>query len=776
MIYGVYLINLVFSLKYRRPIILSIMLCSVANIAYAFDAFIVKDIRLEGLGRISAGTVFNYLPVTVGEKFSIDDTPAAISALYKTGLFKDIRLERDDNVLVVRVEERPAISKITFEGNTDIETEELSHALKNIGFAEGRVFNRSLLDKVELELQRQYFSLGKYAVRIESTVTPLSRNRIAIQIDISEGLIARIKQINFVGNQSVSDEDLRDEIKSNTGGWFSFITKDYQYSSIQLAADLETLRSFYLDQGYINFNIDSTQVSITPDKKNVYITINITEGDKYTVSSVKLIGNLIVSEAELFDKMTIKSGSVFSGKEITKSREAILEEIGNEGYAFANVNAVPDIDLENKTVKLDFFVDPGKRVYVRRINFSGNLKTRDEVLRREMRQMEGGWLSTKDVKRSLTRLERLGYFEDVTLETPRVPHTDDQVDINYNVIERPSGNLMAGMGYSQTYGILFNASIIQDNFLGSGKRVGITFDNSQFMTTYRFSYLNPYTTIDGVSRGFNLFYRTMNAEYANLSRYTTDAFGMGLNYGLPVTEFNNINVGTAFDHTQLNTTDYTAQEVFDFIKTNGDTYNSYRLNASFRHDTRNRALFPDRGMLQSFSGEVALPFSDLSFYKMQYRHQWLYPLITDYIFLLKGQIAYGDGYGENEHLPFFENYYAGGPRTVRGFRGNTLGPLDSRGLPWGGNLKLVGNAEIILPIPFIKKMRSFRWSAFIDTGNVYGSDENFDTSELRYSTGLSAIWLSPLGILSFSFAKPLNKKEGDQLELFQFTIGTTFNW
>jgi len=362
-----------------------------------------------------------------------------------------------------------------------------------------------------------------------------------------------------------------------------------------------------------------------------------------------------------------------------------------------------------------------------------------------MRQMEGGWLSTKDVKRSLTRLERLGYFEDVTLETPRVPHTDDQVDINYNVIERPSGNLMAGMGYSQTYGILFNASIIQDNFLGSGKRVGITFDNSQFMTTYRFSYLNPYTTIDGVSRGFNLFYRTMNAEYANLSRYTTDAFGMGLNYGLPVTEFNNINVGTAFDHTQLNTTDYTAQEVFDFIKTNGDTYNSYRLNASFRHDTRNRALFPDRGMLQSFSGEVALPFSDLSFYKMQYRHQWLYPLITDYIFLLKGQIAYGDGYGENEHLPFFENYYAGGPRTVRGFRGNTLGPLDSRGLPWGGNLKLVGNAEIILPIPFVKKMRSFRWSAFIDTGNVYGSDENFDTSELRYSTGLSAIWLSPLG-------------------------------
>jgi len=768
--------NLVFNLKFSLPLFLCLGIILWHGTVTAFDAFIVEDIRLEGLERIEPGTVFNYLPVTVGHRFTTDDTRAAISALYKTGLFKDVRLERHGKVLIVRVEERPAISKITFEGNTDIETEDLIRVLKPIGFAQGRVFNRSLLEKVELDLQRQYFSLGKYAVRINSTVTPVSRNRVAIQIDIFEGVIARIKQINFVGNQSVSDEDLFDEMKLSTGGWFSFITEDNKYSDIQLGADLETLSSYYHDRGYVNFKIDSTQVSITPDRKDVYITINLLEGDKYTISDVKLVGNLIVNEAKLFDQITIKTGNVFSRKKITQSQKGIFDKISDEGYHFAQVNAVPKVDDVNKTVELSFFVDPGKRVYVRRINFKGNTHTRDEVLRREMRQMEGGWISTKDVKRSRTRLERLGYFEDVTVDTPRVPHTNDQVDVNYTVIERPSGNLMAGMGYSQTYGVLFSASIIQDNFLGSGKRVGVTFDNSQVRTVYRFSYFNPYTTIDGVSRGFNVFYRTTDAEAANLSRYTTDVYGTGVNYGLPVSEFNDFKVGAVFDHTKLRTAYFTAQEVFDFIDSEGDTYNSYRLNASFRHDTRNRALFPDRGMLHSVGLQVALPFSDIDYYKLQYKLQWLYPLITDYILLLKGQIAYGDGYGDSEHLPFFENYLAGGPRTVRGFRGNTLGPLDSVGLPFGGNLKIVGNAEVILPIPFVKNVRSFRLSAFVDVGNVYGSNEDFDTSELRYSTGLSAIWLSPLGLLSFSFAKPINKKEGDQLELFQFTIGTTFNW
>ncbi|MDM8558883.1 outer membrane protein assembly factor BamA [Candidatus Parabeggiatoa sp. HSG14] len=761
-------------MKFIRFIILGIVLNH--SMADAFEAFVVEDIRLEGLRRISAGTVFNSLPVKPGENFSKDRGNAAISALFKTGFFKDIRLERKDNVLIVVVTERPAISKITFEGNTEMETEELTLALKNIGFAEGRVFNRSLLDKVTLELQRLYFNLGKYAVQIKSTVTPLRRNRVGIQIDISEGVVAKIHQITFVGNQAHGDNDLVDEMKLSTGGWFSFFTGDNQYSSLQLAADLEALRSFYLDRGFINFNIDSTQVSITPNKKKVYITINLTEGDKYTVSDIKLVGNLIVPKAELFDRMVIKAGNVFSRKKLSKSKEAISERIGDEGYAFANINAVPEIDSKNKTVFLNIFIDPGKRVYVRRINFKGNTKTRDEVLRREMRQMEGGFLSTKNIKRSQTRLERLNFFEEVTVETPRIPGTSDLVDLNYSVVERPSGNLLAGVGYSQTQKVVFNASIVQENFLGSGNRVGLTFNNSKVQTVYRFSYFNPYTTIDGVSRGFDIFYRTTDAEQANLSRYTMDRYGTTLNYGLPLTEFNFFNIGAAFDNTTLNTTLSSAKEVFDFIETNGNNYLSYRLTASLRHDTRNRALFPDRGMLQSLSAQVALPFSDISYYKISYRHQWLYPLIKDYILLFKGQVAYGDGYGNDKNLPFFENYTAGGPRTVRGFRENTLGPLDSNWRPLGGDLKVVGNVEVILPIPFTKNVRSFRLSTFVDVGNVYGTNENFDTNQLRYSTGLSAIWLSPLGILSFSLAKPLNNREGDQTEMFQFTIGTTFNW
>jgi len=745
-------------------------------LSYAFEAFVVEDIRIEGLKRISAGTVFNYLPVTVGSRFSQENTQATISALFKTGFFKDLRIEREGNVLIVRIlEERPAIAKITFIGNEEIETEDLTRALKNIGFAQGRVFNRSVLEKVELELQRQYFNLGKYSVQIKSTVTPLKRNRVAIQIDVSEGVIARIKRINFVGNKTIEDGVLLDEMKLNTGGWFSFFSKSNQYSSLQLSADLEAVRSYYLDRGYIKFNLDSTQVSITPDKKAVYITINLTEGDKYTISSVKIAGHPIVPKAELLKKITIKPGQIFSRKKISQSREAIIQRIGDEGYYFANINAVPEINIEKQTVALSFFIDPGQLVYVRRINFLGNTKTRDEVLRREMRQMEGGWISTSKVKRSLTRLERLGFFETVTVETPRVANTNDQVDINYSVVERASGNLMASVGFAQTEGIVFNASITQENFLGSGKRVALTFNNSQINTVYRFSYFNPYTTIDGVSRGFNLFYRTTDAEEANLSRYTTDAFGMGINYGLPLTEFNRLNLGITVDHTKLSTTSASATEVFDFVNVNGDTYNSYRLSSSWQYDTRNRALFPNKGMLHAFNAEVALPFSDLKYYKVTARHQWLYPLAEDYVFLLKGQVGYGDGYGENEDLPFFENYTAGGPRTVRGFRENTLGPLDSNELSFGGNLKVVGNMELILPVPFVKKSNSFRLSAFVDVGNVYGLNENFDSSLLRYSTGISAIWLSPLGILSFSLAKPLKKIEGDRVELFQFTIGTTFN-
>jgi len=758
-------------LKWKLVLIYGIIL--IFNNVLAFEPFTIENIRLEGIRRIASGTVYNYLPVKVGEHFDQDKASKAISALFKTGFFQDIRLHRDNNDLIIQVVERPAIYTIEVEGNQDITTEELMRVLKHTGLQSGRVFNRSLLEKVELALKRQYFSRGQYSINLKTTITPISRNRVTITLDISEGLIARIHQITLVGNQSFSDEELRDEMALTTQHWFSFFSSRDQYSKQKLAADLESLRTFYLDRGYINFNTDSTQVTISPNKKDVYITINFTEGDEYTVSQVKIAGHTIVPEEELREKIKIQVGDLFSSKQVTTSTDALLTRLGEEGYAFAHINAVPEIDTDNKTVGLTFFIDQGKRVYVRRINFKGNVVTRDEVLRREMRQMEGAWISTKQVKRSLTRLKRLGYFDEVEFETNLVPGTTDQIDLDYTVVERPSGNIIAGVGYSQMQGILFNANLIQDNFLGSGKRVGLTFNNNQINTTYRFSYYNPYATIDGISRGFSLFYRTTDAEEANLSRYTSDVYGATLNYGIPLSEYNRFYLGGAFDHTKLKTTRLSADEVFQFIEENGDTYRSYRLTSSWSYDSRNRYLFPDRGTLQSFFAEVALPFSDLNYYKVGYNHEWLHPLGKEFILLLKGNVAYGDGYGDDDDLPFFENYTAGGTRSVRGFRGNTLGPLDSRGRPYGGNLKVVGNAEIILP-PFFKKQREFRFSLFLDAGNVYGVDEEFESSQLRYSAGISAIWLSPIGMFNFSFAKPLNQKEGDQVQTFQFTIGTTF--
>ncbi|MCV6638122.1 outer membrane protein assembly factor BamA [Candidatus Albibeggiatoa sp. nov. NOAA] len=742
---------------------------------WSFSAFTVEDIRLEGLRRISAGTVFNYLPIKVGDEMNTQKSSEAISSLFKTGLFKNVQLGRDGGSVVITLEERPAIAQITFDGNKDMETDDLKESLKKVGFAEGRVFNQSLLDKVEQELQRLYFSKGKYAVKISSEVTPLVRNRVGILLNISEGLVAKIRHISVVGNQAFDDDDVLDEMQLDTGGWFSFFTKSNQYSREKLSGDIETIRSFYQDQGYVNFTIDSTQVSISPDKKDVYITINLTEGDKYTISDIKIIGNLILSEEELQKQLQIESGEVFSRKAISASSEALSDRVGEEGYFFANVNAIPDVNDEDKTVALNFFMEPGKRTYVRRINFSGNIRTRDEVMRREMRQMESAWVSTKALKRSKNRLERLNYFEQVDIDTSLVQGTDDQIDVNYNVIEMPSGNLMAGLGYSQTYGVLFNASVTQDNFLGTGKRVGFSFNNSEYNTLYSLSYFNPYTDVHGVSRNASIFFRETDAAEANLSRYATDAYGGNITYGIPLSEFNSIRIGGAFDHTEVKTTDNTAQEVHDFLAKHGETYDSYRITAAWAHDTRNRALFADRGTLRAFSAEISIPgISDLEYYKVSYRHQWLYPLTDSYTLFLKGDIGYGDTYNNESDLPFYENYIAGGPQSVRGFEENTLGPLDSLGRSYGGNLKTIFNAEVILPVPFVDNVRSLRLSAFVDGGNVFGPDDDFDVGKFRYSAGLSAIWVTPVGVMTFSVARPLKKFDGDRTQVFQFAIGTNF--
>jgi len=756
---------------------------------FAAERFVIEDIRVQGLRRLSPGTVFNALPVKIGDEFDEGRSGDAIRALFKTGLFRDVRIERDGDVLIVIVSERETLSQISITGNKDIKTEDLLTALKPIGFAEGEVFDRSVLDRVEQELRRQYFSQGKYGVEIKSLVESLGGNRVAVGITIKEGRAARIKSINVVGNKAYTDHDLVKQFELTTPTLISFFTKSDQYSKQKLAGDLEGLRSYYLDRGYINFSIDSTQVAITPDKSEVYITINVTEGDRYTLASVKLAGDLIIPADDLFPLVATKRGDIFSRKAVTQTSTNLSDRLGDEGYAFANVNPVPEIDNAGKTVALTYFIDPGKRAYVRRINFAGNTKTRDEVLRREMRQLEGGWFSTSKVNRSKARLQKLGYFEEVNVETPAVPDTPDQVDTNFAVTERPSGNLLFGLGFSQTQGLILNASVVQDNFLGSGNRVNFAFNNSEVNRVFALGYTNPYFTVDGISQGFDLSYRETDAARGNITRYNSKVANAGVQFGIPVSEFNFLNLGMSYERTKIDGTNcppnvdpgrtVTAQQICDFIDPingNGDAFDEIRLTGSFAYDTRNKALLPDRGAFQRFRTQVSVPGPELQYYKVDYDTRWFYPLTEDYVLALQGQVGYGDGYGDTDTLPFFENFYAGGPRTVRGYKENTLGPKDKtpqrRAL--GGNFLLVGNADVILPVPFLQDLKSVRVTAFVDAGNVYGQRESIDLGKLRYSAGISGLWVSPFGVLTVSVAQPFNDQPGDDTQPFQFTFGTNF--
>ena len=749
------------------------ILLTLSEPVFAFSAFTINDIRVEGLTRISTGTVLNYLPASVGDRIDEKRSAEIIRALFKTGFFDDIRLESaDDGVLVVIVKERPSIATLELSGNKDIDSEQLLDGLKNIGLAEGRIFNRSALDRVERELERQYFSRGKYSVRVKSTVVPVKNNRVDIHIDINEGKVARIHQINIVGNTVFDEETLLDgmELKAS----HRIFSDADQYSKQKLAGDLETLRSYYLDHGYINFNIDSTQVSITPDKQDVFITINIEEGELYHVRNVKVAGNLVVPEQELMSLLKISGGDVFSRRAVVESTNAINQRLAQEGYAFANINAAPEIDKDTDQVDITFFVDPGKRVYVRRIDVSGNLKTQDEVVRREFRQMEGGWLSTDKVSRSRIRLQRLGYFDEVGIETPAVPGKDDEVDVNVSLNERPSGTLMAGIGYAETDGLLVNASISQSNFFSTGKSVSATVNNSSVNTVYSFAYTNPYYTLDGVSRGFNLSYRKTDAGQANVADYTADVLGAGVRYGIPLNEFDTASLSFNYEKTRLNTTSFTPQEFLDYIDANGDQFGILKLSLGWTRDTRNRAIFADQGGVLKLTGESSMPGSGLEYYKLDVRALKYFPLGKGFTFQIKGEVAQGGSFGDTTALPFFERYYAGGSSSVRGYRGNSLGPRDSLGSAQGGAFKLTGNAEMIFPLPFVESGKSVRFSAFIDTGNVYTDVDNFDANQLRYSAGLTAIWLTPIAPLTFSYAWPLNAESTDHLERFQFTLGTFF--
>jgi outer membrane protein insertion porin family len=736
------------------------------------DTFVVRDIRVDGLQRIAAGTVFSYLPVKVGERMDATQTPEIVRSLYRTGFFKDVRLEREGDVLVITVEERPAIAELNISGNKAIETKDLKQGLKDVGLAEGRTFNRPVLDKIEAELRRQYFNQGKYGVKIESTVTPLERNRVAVAIDIVEGETATIKKINIVGNKAFKESELLDEFKQTTGGWLSFLTKDNQYSKQKLSGDLEALRSFYLDRGYLNFRIDSTQVTITPDKQDIYVTVNVTEGDVYRVSDIKLAGDLVVAPEELYPLVQISRGEPFSRKKVVQSSERVTRKLGDQGYAFANVNSSPQVDEEKKTVALTFYVDPGRRVYVRRINFKGNAKTRDEVLRREFRQMESAWFSGEQVKRSRERLQRLGFFETATIETPAVAGSADQVDVETTVKERPGGTLTAGIGYSQSQGVLFNASIIQDNFLGTGKRVALAFNNSDVNTIYALSYTNPYFTPEGISRGFTVRYRSTDFTELTTSQYLTDVLIGGVNFGVPVTETDRINFTFDINNTQVKLGSGASLELKQFLDTYGDEYLNFDFGVSWARDSRDRAIFPTTGALQRLYAEATLPGSDLTYWKVGYSHRRYFPLTKSFTLALNADLGYGDGYGDTEELPFFEHFYAGGYGTVRGYKLYSLGPKDSTGNAYGGNMKVVGNVELLFPMPGKTFSESVRLATFFDVGNVYL--DSFDAGDLRYSAGVGATWMSPLGALTISAAKALNEKDGDETEVFQFQLGQTF--
>jgi outer membrane protein insertion porin family len=762
-------------MKIKYLAALAIAFCSSAS--WAIEPFVVKDIRVDGIQRTEAGTVFSYLPVKVGDTLDDEKAAAAIKALYATGFFKDVRLESDNGVLLVVVEERPAIAQINIVGAKEFEKSKLKDGLKQAGLTESRIFDRSMLERAEQELKQQYISRGRYAVKITTTTTPLERNRVALDFNIDEGEVAKIRKINIVGNNAFKDKELLSQFTLRTPGLLTWFTKDDQYSKQKLGGDLESLRSYYLNRGYLELSIDSTQVSITPDMQDIYITINITEGANYSVSEVKLAGEMLLPEEEIRKLIKIAPGEVFAREKLTESVKLITDRLGNDGYAFANVNAAPEIDKEKRQVGFTFFIDPGRRVYVRRINVTGNDRTRDEVIRREMRQFEGGWYSTAKIAQSKIRVDRLNFFNAVNLETPAVPGVSDQVDINIDVKEKPTGAVMFGAGYAQQQGLILSASVAQDNIFGSGKNVNIQVSTGNINKTYSLSFTDPYFTKDGISAGFDLYDRTLNTTtLSGVAPLNTVTMGTGVRFGIPVNENDTISAGLGLEQTTINSIG-TVTRYQQFIDQYGRTTINVPVTLSWARDGRDSAIWTTSGTTHRVFGEAGIPGGDLNYYKASYALKWFLPISRDFTLMLHGEGGIGNGYNGQHGLPFFKNFFAGGNTSVRGYYISSLGPHDSLGRALGGNKRVVGSAELMFPLPGMKNDRSVRLSAFLDAGTVFGpgGDPSRSSQEgMRYSTGLAVMWISPMGPLKVSLAQPLNSHPGDNIQRFQFQFGQQF--
>jgi len=777
------------------PLAISLCCATLAQAA-AFEPFTVSDIRVDGLQRISAGTVFTYLPVERGDRMDSLAAQRAVRALFRTGFFNDISLDRQGDILVITVVERPAISKVTLIGNKDIKTDELQKNLKAIGIAEGETFDRLQLDRVVQELTRAYNNRGKYNVSIQPSVTPQDRNRVDVQIDVKEGKAAKIRSVNIVGNEAFSDKELRKGWESNSTNWKSWYKRDDQYSREKLSGDLEKLSSYYLDRGYVDFETQSTQVSITPDRRNVYLTANIEEGEIYTVSEAIVTGDTVIPQEEMERLVIVRPGQTYSRRLLELTSDGMAAMLGNIGYAFAQVTPIPDVDKENRTVKINFFVEPGKRVQVRRVLFKGNTRTGDAVLRREMRQFEGSWYSQAAVDRSKVRLKRLGYFREVDVENQPVPGTDDQVDVVFRVEETTSGSFMFGIGYSQLAGLITSVSVTQDNFLGTGNRIGVAIQDNDYARRYDLNYFDPYFTRDGISAGYSLSYRELDQSDFNIASYYSDSGMARVTFGIPLTENDTVGLSFGVDSNMIRTYQGTPQPIIDYIDAIGRrTFHTWRSELSWARDSRNAYWNPTRGSYQRVAAEIALPGSTAEYYKLYYQYAKYWPVTRSLVLLTNVELGYGDSYGNRlertiynedgtvarevvaDGLPFFENFYAGGVRSIRGFEDNTLGPTYYSEIygyrqALGGALKTTGSIEAIFPTLFDTDQT--RLSAFIDFGNVYRDASDFEFREYRASIGVSLQWQAPVGPIVLNLSYPFLTDDNDRTERLQFSFGQQF--